>query len=98
MTSGWQNVSNSDIFIYLVHLKSDQALQNLLRFLILFYYFQCGGVYVFSNYMGGDGERVFYDGGSSIACNGSIVSQGPQFTLKDVVMLPIIVSSQAVWH
>lgn len=46
---------------------------------------QCGGAYVFSNLMGCDGERVFYDGCSMIAVNGNIVAQGPQFTLKDVV-------------
>ena len=47
--------------------------------------FQCGGAYVFSNLMGCDGERVFYDGCSMIAVNGDIVAQGPQFTMKDVV-------------
>ncbi|KAL4233249.1 Glutamine-dependent NAD(+) synthetase [Mactra antiquata] len=45
-----------------------------------------GGIYVFSNLMGCDGERVFYDGCSMIAVNGEIVSQGPQFTLKDVTV------------
>ncbi|XP_060569113.1 glutamine-dependent NAD(+) synthetase-like isoform X2 [Ruditapes philippinarum] len=47
---------------------------------------KCGGVYVFANLMGCDGERVFYDGCSMIAVNGEIVSQGPQFTLRDVTV------------
>lgn len=45
-----------------------------------------GGVYVFANHMGCDGERTFYDGCSTIAINGGIVSQGPQFTLQEVTV------------
>ena len=40
---------------------------------------------MFANLHGCDGERVYYDGCSMIAINGSIVAQGSQFTLKDVV-------------
>ena len=46
---------------------------------------QCGGVYLYSNLIGCDGERVFYDGGSMISMNGQIVAEGPQFTLDEVV-------------
>ena len=46
---------------------------------------QCGGVYVFSNFIGCDGERVYYDGCSMVAVNGDIVCQGAQFSLKEVV-------------
>ena len=42
-------------------------------------------VYVFSNHIGCDGERVYYDSCSMMAVNGDIVSQGEQFSLKEVV-------------
>ena len=44
-----------------------------------------GAVYVFSNHIGCDGERIYYDGCSMVAVNGDIVSQGEQFSLKEVV-------------
>ena len=46
---------------------------------------QNGGVYMFSNVHGCDGERTYYDGCSSVATNGEFVVQGAQFTIKDVV-------------
>ena len=52
---------------------------------LVFFFLQCGGVYVFSNHIGCDGERVYYDGCSMVAVNGDIVSQGEQFSLKEVV-------------
>ncbi|XP_041351300.1 glutamine-dependent NAD(+) synthetase-like, partial [Gigantopelta aegis] len=45
---------------------------------------KCGGVYLFSNLVGCDGERVYYDGGSMVAVNGQLVAQGPQFSLGEV--------------
>lgn len=52
---------------------------------------KCGGVYMFSNLIGCDGERVFYDGGSMISVNGQIVAEGPQFTLEEVVSISLVV-------
>ncbi|KAJ3299953.1 glutamine-dependent NAD(+) synthetase [Borealophlyctis nickersoniae] len=43
-----------------------------------------GGVYLYANQQGCDGERVYYDGCSLILMNGQIVGQGTQFSLKDV--------------
>ncbi|CAK8690570.1 unnamed protein product [Clavelina lepadiformis] len=43
-----------------------------------------GGVYMWANQLGCDGNRVYYDGCSMIAINGDIVVQGPQFSIKDV--------------
>ena len=40
---------------------------------------------MFSNLIGCDGERVYYDGGSMISVNGQIIAEGPQFTLDEVV-------------
>ena len=44
-----------------------------------------GGVYLYANQQGCDGDRTYYDGGAMIAVNGQIVAQGSQFSLKDVV-------------
>lgn len=40
---------------------------------------------MFANQIGCDGERVYYDGGASVACNGKIVAQGCQFSIHEVV-------------
>ncbi|KAL3834914.1 hypothetical protein ACJIZ3_009650 [Penstemon smallii] len=45
---------------------------------------KCGGVYMYSNHLGCDGGRVYYDGCSCIVVNGDVVAQGSQFSLKDV--------------
>ena len=64
-------------------------LVTILVSMIVFFWFvftlQSGGVYMFSNLIGCDGERVFYDGGSMISVNGQIIAEGPQFTLDEVV-------------
>lgn len=44
---------------------------------------KCGGVYLYSNLQGGDGDRLLYDGGSLIVVNGEVVAQGSQFSLND---------------
>ncbi|KAL0326691.1 UNVERIFIED_CONTAM: Glutamine-dependent NAD(+) synthetase [Sesamum angustifolium] len=44
----------------------------------------CGGVYMYSNHLGCDGGRVYYDGCSCIVVNGDVVAHGLQFSLKDV--------------
>lgn len=43
-----------------------------------------GGVYLYSNQQGCDGDRLYYDGCAMIAVNGRIVAQGSQFSLNDV--------------
>jgi NAD+ synthase (glutamine-hydrolysing) len=44
-----------------------------------------GGVYVYANATGVDGEaRMMYDGSSMIVANGKVLEQGSQFSLKDV--------------
>uniref|UniRef100_A0A8C9T9Y4 Glutamine-dependent NAD(+) synthetase n=1 Tax=Scleropages formosus TaxID=113540 RepID=A0A8C9T9Y4_SCLFO len=44
-----------------------------------------GGIYMFANQRGCDGDRLYYDGCAMIAVNGDIVAQGAQFSLEDVV-------------
>ncbi|CAN8064727.1 unnamed protein product [Agarophyton chilense] len=43
---------------------------------------KCGGVYLYSNQIGCDGGRLYYDGSAVIALNGSILKQGAQFSLQ----------------
>ena len=44
-----------------------------------------GGVYVYANATGVDGEaRMMFDGSSMIVANGKVLEQGSQFSLKDV--------------
>ncbi|PIO53387.1 hypothetical protein TELCIR_25279, partial [Teladorsagia circumcincta] len=42
-----------------------------------------GGVYLFSNHRGCDGDRIYYDGSSSIAQNGKLYAQIHQFDIED---------------
>ncbi|KAJ0179423.1 hypothetical protein K1T71_005135 [Dendrolimus kikuchii] len=46
--------------------------------------FKSGGAYLFSNLRGCDGQRIYFNGCSCVALNGSIVSRGRQFALPDV--------------
>ncbi|KAK1891931.1 Glutamine-dependent NAD(+) synthetase [Dissostichus eleginoides] len=43
-----------------------------------------GGIYLYANQRGCDGDRVYYDGCAMVAINGDIVAQGAQFSLSDV--------------
>ncbi|KAI8844781.1 hypothetical protein BC829DRAFT_481600 [Chytridium lagenaria] len=43
-----------------------------------------GGVYLYANQQGCDGERTYYDGCALIAVNGEMVAHGSQFSLSDV--------------
>ncbi|XP_071942209.1 glutamine-dependent NAD(+) synthetase-like isoform X2 [Antedon mediterranea] len=45
---------------------------------------KCGGVYLYSNLRGCDGERVYYDGGSCICVNGTMMTVGKQFGISEV--------------
>ncbi|XP_064397705.1 glutamine-dependent NAD(+) synthetase-like isoform X2 [Halichondria panicea] len=46
-----------------------------------------GGVYLYSNLIGCDGERVYYDGSCMIALNGEVLAQGSQFSLDEVEVI-----------
>uniref|UniRef100_A0A7S2W193 Glutamine-dependent NAD(+) synthetase n=1 Tax=Rhizochromulina marina TaxID=1034831 RepID=A0A7S2W193_9STRA len=45
---------------------------------------KCGGLYLYSNQRGCDGSRLYFDGGSLIACNGDLLAMAPQFSLDEV--------------
>ncbi len=46
-----------------------------------------GGVYLYANQCGCDGNRLYYDGSSLVAVNGQVLSQGQQFSLADVEVI-----------
>lgn len=45
---------------------------------------KCGGVYLYANQKGCDGDRLYYDGCACIIVNGKMLAQGSQFSLEDV--------------
>ncbi|RKO92712.1 hypothetical protein BDK51DRAFT_22557 [Blyttiomyces helicus] len=55
-----------------------------------------GGIYLYANQKGCDGERVYYDGCPLISINGSVVAQGSQFSLKDVEVITSTVDLEDV--
>ncbi|RMX40415.1 hypothetical protein pdam_00009478 [Pocillopora damicornis] len=55
-----------------------------------------GGIYVYANMRGCDGERVYYDGCSMVAVNGKIVAQGLQFSMQEVEVVTSTVDLEEV--
>jgi len=43
-----------------------------------------GGIYIYSNLIGCDGNRLYFDGSSLICCNGKFLKQCSQFSMKKV--------------
>jgi NAD+ synthase (glutamine-hydrolysing) len=52
---------------------------------------KCGGVYVYSNQQGCDGNRLYFDGSSLVCVNGELVSQGSQFSVTDVEVVTAVI-------
>jgi NAD+ synthase (glutamine-hydrolysing) len=55
-----------------------------------------GGVYIYANQQGCDGDRLYYDGCASIFLNGEIVAQGSQFSVQDVECVTAVVDLDEV--
>ncbi|KAI4618918.1 hypothetical protein J4E83_005869 [Alternaria metachromatica] len=55
-----------------------------------------GGVILYSNQHGCDGDQSYYDGGPMILVNGEIVSQGPRFSVHDVEVVTAVVDLEEV--
>ncbi|KAI0010311.1 glutamine-dependent NAD(+) synthetase with GAT domain-containing protein [Xylariaceae sp. FL0662B] len=55
-----------------------------------------GGIYLYANQSGCDGDRMLYDGCSMIMVNGEIVAQGSQFSLDDVEVVTATVDLEEV--
>ncbi|MCI4383152.1 hypothetical protein PGIGA_G00023120 [Pangasianodon gigas] len=62
--------------------KADQRV-NLVKSATI----KSGGIYLFANQKGCDGDRLYYDGCAMIAINGDIVARGTQFSLDEVEVL-----------
>ncbi|KAF2166563.1 hypothetical protein M409DRAFT_23198 [Zasmidium cellare ATCC 36951] len=56
-----------------------------------------GGVYMYSNQRGCDGDRLYYDGCALILNSGSVLAQGSQFSLRDVEVLTATVDLDEIW-
>lgn len=56
-----------------------------------------GGVYMYSNQRGCDGDRLYYDGSSLILNSGHVVAQGSQFSLRDVEVQTATVDLDEIW-
>lgn len=56
-----------------------------------------GGVYMYSNQRGCDGDRLYYDGCAMIMNSGKVLAQGSQFSLKDVEVQTAVVDLDEIW-
>jgi len=50
-----------------------------------------GGVFLFSNLIGCDGGRMYFDGGSFITLNGHILNEGKRFMLQEIEVITAVV-------
>ncbi|KAM0749771.1 glutamine-dependent NAD synthetase with GAT domain-containing protein [Meredithblackwellia eburnea MCA 4105] len=55
-----------------------------------------GGIYLYANQQGCDGDRLYYDGCSFITCNGQVIAQGSQFSLNDIEVVTATIDIQQV--
>ncbi|KAL7006862.1 glutamine-dependent NAD(+) synthetase [Cystobasidiomycetes sp. EMM_F5] len=55
-----------------------------------------GGIYLYANQQGCDGDRLYYDGCSMILVNGFVVAQGSQFSLQDVEVVTATIDIEDV--
>lgn len=58
---------------------------------------ETGGVYMYSNQRGCDGDRLYYDGCALIMNSGKILAQGSQFSLRDVEVQTASVDLDEIW-
>jgi len=57
---------------------------------------KCGGIYLYANQRGCDGDRLYFDGCASININGEFVAQGQQFALDEIEVLTAILDLDQV--
>ncbi|KAJ2899453.1 glutamine-dependent NAD(+) synthetase [Coemansia aciculifera] len=48
---------------------------------------KCGGIYLYANQSGCDGDRVYYDGSAMVLANGEVLAMGEQFSIGDVEVI-----------
>eukprot|EP00116_Pleurobrachia_bachei_P006675 sb/3466937/ len=57
-----------------------------------------GGIYIYSNQKGCDGDRTNYDGCPLIVCNGKLAAQGTQFGLQDIEVKTAVLDINEVYN
>ncbi|KAL6701431.1 glutamine-dependent NAD(+) synthetase [Trichoderma pleuroticola] len=57
---------------------------------------KCGGVYMYSNVSGGDGDRLYFDGCAMIFCNGQLLAKSPQISLNEVDIVTATIELEGV--
>ncbi|KAG0007070.1 glutamine-dependent NAD(+) synthetase [Modicella reniformis] len=57
---------------------------------------KCGGIYLYANQQGCDGDRLYYDGCALIIINGQVVAQGSQFSIGDVEVITATIDLEDV--
>lgn len=57
---------------------------------------KCGGIYLYANQQGCDGDRLYYDGSAMVIVNGHVIAQGSQFSLNDVEVITATVDLEEV--
>lgn len=57
---------------------------------------KAGGVYLYANQQGCDGGRLYYDGCACAFVNGQLVSQGSQFSVREVEVVTVDVDLEEV--
>ncbi|KAI8072698.1 hypothetical protein BC940DRAFT_339223 [Gongronella butleri] len=55
-----------------------------------------GGLYLYANQQGCDGDRLYYDGCAMIVLNGDVIAQGSQFSLRDVEVVTATVDLEDI--
>ncbi|OBT94324.2 glutamine-dependent NAD(+) synthetase [Pseudogymnoascus verrucosus] len=55
-----------------------------------------GGIYLYANQQGCDGDRLYYDGCALIVVNGKVLAQGSQFSLNDVEVITATIDLEEV--
>lgn len=55
-----------------------------------------GGIYLYANQRGCDGDRLYFDGSACIAINGEFVCQGEQFSLNEIEVLTAVLDIEQV--
>ena len=58
---------------------------------------KCGGVYLYANMRGCDGDRLYFDGASLAMLNGELLAIGSQFSLQEVEVVTCTVNLDDIW-
>lgn len=56
------------------------------------------GVYIYSNIIGCDGARIYFDGGNLVTQNGKLIQQGKEESLEEFVVNEVVLSLEKIWQ